>query len=321
MFFHFFFFKMEIYLFDHFIFSKMIILLLINAFLAIYCKSGLMSPVKDTKEADDQLSSSSNNLTQEETELLDEYLDELDFFSSELDEASILQEMSSLTSKMRKSLRLRNPLSVSESEEDRSYLEELYPHLSSSIQKLLDARSYALLGKLQEQRELRLLLQRKQTGNQLRLIGLEVALRAQPVRSIIHRNKKLNLSLLGEQKEIEDYLEKNLISETIMIDEESGPEEEMEEYDELVVSPLSADEAISIRQNLINSLKNKKFKKGELNKLTSHEANILSVLAREGIFELLEQEDYLEIIYHDPPLKHEESTMSCVVIRPGKSEE
>ena len=223
--------------------------------------------------------------------------------------------------KMRKSLRLRNPLPVSESEEDRSYLEELYPHLSSSIQKLLDARSYALLGKLQEQREMRLLLQRRLTGNQLRLIGLEVAIRAKPIRSIIHKNKQLNLVLLGEQKEIEDYLEKNIISETIMIDEEFEPEEIKEEYDELTVSPLSANEIISIRQNLINSLKNKKFKSGELNKLSSHEANILSVLAREGIFELVEQEDYVEIIYHDPPLKHEESTMSCVLIRPGKSEE
>ena len=105
-----------------------------------------------------------------------------------------------------------------------------------------------------------------------------------------------------------------------MIDEEFDPEQEME-YEELVVSPLTADEAISIRQNLINSLKNKKFKKGELNKLSSHEANILSVLAREGIFEIVEEENYLEIIYHDPPLKHEESTMSCVVIRPGKKEE
>ena len=281
-----------------------------------------MSPDKETKEADDQLNSSSSpDLTQQEEDLLDEYLDELDFFSSELDESSILQEMSSLTSKMRKSLRLRNPLPVSESEEDRSYLEELYPHLSSSIQKLLDARSYALLGKLQEQREMRLLLQRRLTGNQLRLIGLEVAIRAKPIRSIIHKNKQLNLVLLGEQKEIEDYLEKNIISETIMIDEEFEPEEIKEEYDELTVSPLSANEIISIRQNLINSLKNKKFKSGELNKLSSHEANILSVLAREGIFELVEQEDYVEIIYHDPPLKHEESTMSCVLIRPGKSEE
>ena len=154
-----------------------------------------MSPDKDTKEANDQLDTSSSlssdnltrELTQEETVLIDDYLDELDFFSSEVDEASILQEMSSLTSKMRKSLRLRNPLPVTESEEDRSYLEELYPHLSSSVQKLLDARSYALLGKLQEQRELRLLLQRRQTGNQLRLIGLEVALRAKPVRSIIRQ--------------------------------------------------------------------------------------------------------------------------------------
>ncbi|MCG3219103.1 MAG: hypothetical protein KAR35_08865 [Candidatus Heimdallarchaeota archaeon] len=281
-----------------------------------------MSPDKETKEADDHLnSSSSDDLTQDETNLLDEYLDELDFFSSELDEASILQEMSSLTAKMRKSLRLRNPLPINESEEDRSYLEELYPHLSSSIQKLLDARSYALLGKLQEQRELRLLLQRKHTGNQLRLIGLEVAIRAQPARFIVHKNKQLNLFLLGESKEIDDYVEKNIISETIMIDEEFEPEEVREEYDELIVSPLSPDEAISIRQNLINSLRDKKFSKGELNKLSSHEANILSVLAREGVFELIEEEDHIEIIFHDPPLKHEESTMSCVVIRPGKSEE
>jgi len=234
--------KFDICLFDHFIIGELIAFTIEYCLLAILLKSGLMSPTKEAKEADLNNSSSSNTLSPEENELLDEFLDELDFFSSELDESSILQEMSSLTSKMRKSIRLRDPLPVTESEEDRSYLEELYPHLSSSIQKLLDARSYALLGKLQEQRELRLLLQRKLTGNQLRLIGLEVAIRAQPVRSIIHNNKQLSLALLGEQKEIEDYLEKNIISETIMIDEEFEPEEEREEYDKLVVSPLSADE-------------------------------------------------------------------------------